>query len=195
MIHNCTGLILAGGESRRMGQNKANLLLGEKTLLHHVITTLYPLFSELLISVRQPETDSDFIQVIDDPSHAGPLAGLAAGLARAKTPWVFVVACDMPFMTAQLIASLAKHRVEVDAVVPVIKGYPQPLAAFYATNSLDKLRECLNEGGKKSLREFLEKLTVRYVYEREIQATDLHRFFDLDTPQDLALAINMKETP
>ncbi|MDX8380152.1 MAG: molybdenum cofactor guanylyltransferase [Gallionella sp.] len=195
MIPNCTGLILAGGESRRMGQNKANLLLGEKTLLHHVIATLNPLFCVLIISVRQPETDGDFIQVIDDPSHAGPLAGLAAGLGRAKTPWVFAAACDMPFMTAQLITSLAKYRIEVDAVVPVINGYPQPLAAFYKTTSLVQLRDCLHDNGKQSLRAFLDKLNVRYVYEREIQAADLHSFFDLDTPHDLALAINMKDTP
>lgn len=193
MIADCTALILAGGESRRMGQDKANLLLGELTLLQRVAGVVQPLFAELIVSVRQPRADCALPQVCDDPQHAGPLAGLAAGLAHSQTAWVFVVACDMPFVTRQLIENIAKFRNGVDAVVPVVQGYPQPLAAFYATRILGELHELQRGSGKQSLRELLKKLTVRYVDETDMQAADLSGFVDLDTPQDVLQAINMKE--
>ncbi len=193
MITDCTALILAGGESSRMGQDKAGLLLDGQTLLQRVADIVQPLFTDIIVSVRQPRADCEFMQVCDDPSHAGPLAGLASGLAQAKTPWVFAVACDMPFITPELIECLAGFRADVDAVVPVVQGHPQPMAAFYATRSLSNLRETLNGGGKLSLRAWLEKLQVRYVNETEMQAADLRGFFDLDTPQDVAMAINMEK--
>lgn len=189
MITDCTALILAGGESRRMGQDKANIKLGNQTLLQHVSTALHPLFSDIIVSTRQVRLDCDMQQVTDNPIHAGPLAGLAAGLEQARTPWVFAVACDMPFITAALVVTLAGFRDHVDAVVPVVAGFPQPLAAFYSRHSLGALREILIGDGSHSMRALLDRLNVRYVNETELQAIDC--FFDLDTPQDLALAINM----
>lgn len=193
MIADCTALILAGGESRRMGQDKAALLLGGKPLLQHATCIVRPLFENIIVSTRHIRTDCDLPQVCDDPRHAGPLAGLASGLAHSQTAWVFVVACDMPFVTRQLIETIEKFRNGVDAVVPVVQDYPQPLAAFYATRILGELHELQHGGGKQSLRELLKKLTVRYVDETEMQATDPNNFFDLDTPQDVLKAINMKE--
>lgn len=193
MIADCTALILAGGESRRMGQDKANLLLGGQTLLQRISDIVQPLFTDVIVSTRQPRDGCDLQQVIDDPSHAGPLAGLAAGLEQAKTPWVFAVACDMPFISAQLVEHLATFREGVDAVVPVVDGHPQPMAAFYATRSLGDLREILAGSGRHSLRELLDRLQVRYVDESEMRAADLRSFFDLDTPEDVALAKNVSD--
>lgn len=191
MISDCTALILAGGESRRMGQDKANIKLGNQTLLQHVSTALHPLFAEIIVSTRQARRDCDMQQVTDDPAHAGPLAGLAAGLEQAGTPWVFAVACDMPFITAPLIECLSGFRDNYDAVVPVVAGFPQPLAAFYSRHSLGALREILIGDDSHSMRALLDRLNVRYVNETELQTIDC--FFDLDTPQDLALAIKIKE--
>lgn len=195
MIANCTAVIMAGGDSRRMGKDKANLLLGERTLLQSVIATLQPLFPEVIISVRQPRSGIDLPQVCDDPAHSGPLAGLAAALEHASTPWIFAVACDMPFITPAVIEYLAFQRADCQAVVPVVGGFPQPLAAFYARSCLDVVRDILNSNGKHSMLAPLEMLQVRYVSEDEMLAIDpqLHSFFDLDTPQDLELA--WRKTP
>lgn len=193
MIADCTALILAGGESRRMGQDKANLMLGEQTLLQRMTDIVQPLFAGVIVSVRQPRADCDLLQVCDDSAHAGPLAGLAAGLERTETPWIFALACDMPFITAELIERLAGFREGVDAVVPVVQGYPQPMAAFYRTDCQGCLGEILNGNGKQSLRALLEKLQVRYVSESELQDADRISFFDLDTSEDVVLAINMKK--
>lgn len=190
MISDCTALILAGGESRRMGQDKANLILGEKTLLQRVSLIVQPLFHDLIVSVREPRANCALLQVCDPPLHSGPLAGLAAGLEKAETPWVFAIACDMPFITPALIECLAEFRKGFEAVVPVVQGYPQPLSAYYSTGSLNKLHQILENSGKHSLRELLDKLQVRYVRETEIPNADARIFFDLDTPEDIARLID-----
>ncbi len=190
MIEDCTAIILAGGDSQRMGSDKANLLLGEQTLLQRVIATMQQVFPHVIVSVRQLRSGLDLPQVCDDQSGGGPLAGLAAGLGHIATPWAFVVACDMPFVEPAMVELLAKYRAEYQAVVPVVQGHPQPLAAFYAGSCLGTLRAHLAGGGKNSLRAVLEQLQVSYVDESELLKADpaLRSFFDLDTPQDVATA-------
>ncbi|HET7833174.1 MAG TPA: molybdenum cofactor guanylyltransferase [Gallionella sp.] len=190
MIEDCTGLILAGGDSRRMGRDKANLLLGEQTLLLRVANVLQCSFPRVVASVRQPHSEISFPQVCDDPAFAGPLAGLAAGLASVSTPWVFAVACDMPFLTQPVIERLAGHRSGYQAVVPVVQGHLQPLAAFYAGSCLEVIRNQLAAGNSNSLRAVLKELQVCYVGEAEMREADptLRSFFDLDTPDELAEA-------
>ncbi len=190
MIEDCTALILAGGNSRRMGRDKAGLLLGDETLLWRVAAVLQRSFPRVVVSVRQPRPEIPFPQVCDDPALAGPLAGLAAGLASADTQWVFAVACDMPFLSQPVIERLAQHRPGCQAVVPVVQGHLQPLAAFYAVTCLPVIRRNLAGGGKHSIRGILEQLQVCYVDEMEMQEADpsLRSFFDLDTPDELVLA-------
>jgi molybdopterin-guanine dinucleotide biosynthesis protein A len=190
MISDCTAVILTGGDSRRMGQDKAALLFGEDSLLQHVITLVQPLFGDVIISVRQPRTEITLPQVCDNPAHRGPLAGLAAGLQRTKTPWVFAVACDMPFIERAVIERLAQFREGHQAVVPMVQGYPQPLLAYYSADCLAEMLACLNGDGKHSLRELLDRLQVRYVSEDELLMADsaLRSFVDLDTPEDVMKA-------
>ncbi len=195
MIKDCTALILAGGESQRMGQDKGSLLFSGRTLLEQVASVLQPLFKDIIVSTRIPRPDSDLPQVSDHPAHKGPLAGLIAGLEHANTSWVFVVACDMPFIIPQLLEYLSGLRDGFDAVVPVVSGHPQPMAAFYSRHSLDVLHGLMNDGASHSMRELLDRLSVNYVDEEKLKAYDpiLQSFFDLDTPQDIALASDMKK--
>jgi molybdopterin-guanine dinucleotide biosynthesis protein A len=198
MIADCTAIILAGGDSQRMGSDKASLLLGEQTLLQRVIATMRKVFPSVIISVRQPRPDVDLPQVCDEPTGdgmpagGGPLAGVAASLAHVNTPWAFVVACDMPFIVPAMVELLGKYRGQYQAVVPVVQGHPQTLAAFYAGSCLDTIRAHIEDGGKNSLRAVLEQLQVRYVDETELLKADpaLRSFFDLDTPQDVASAMS-----
>jgi molybdopterin-guanine dinucleotide biosynthesis protein A len=191
MIEDCTAIILAGGDSQRMGRDKASLLLGEQTLLQRVIAKMKLVFPHVIVSVRQPRPEIDLPQVCDEQLDAGPLAGLAAGLGHVTTPWAFVVACDMPFVEPAMVELLAGYRSKYQAVVPVVQGHTQPLAAFYASSGLGTIRAHLAAGGKNSLRAVLDQLEVRYVDEAELLEADptLRSFFDLDTPQDVASAM------
>lgn len=86
MIEDCTALILAGGDSRRMGQDKAALVLDGKTLLERVTATMQEVFPMVIVSVRKLRGGVDVPQVCDETEANGPLAGLIAGLAQADTP-------------------------------------------------------------------------------------------------------------
>ncbi|MBI5625590.1 MAG: molybdenum cofactor guanylyltransferase [Nitrosomonadales bacterium] len=193
MIADCTAIILAGGDSLRMGRDKANLLLGDQTLLQRVIATMQQVFPHVIVSVRYQRPEINFPQVCDELTDGGPLAGLSTALNQITTPWAFVVACDMPFVMTAVIERLAQRRGERMAVVPVVNGQPQPLAAFYARGCSVAIREILAGDDKHSLRALLERLDVCYVDETGLSDADPHlrSFFDLDTPQDVAQALKM----
>ncbi len=86
MITDCTAIIMAGGDSRRMGRDKANVTLGEKTLLQTVTATMQQLFPQVIVSVRQQRAGIDLPQICDEQSNGGPLAGLAASLGQSQGP-------------------------------------------------------------------------------------------------------------
>jgi molybdopterin-guanine dinucleotide biosynthesis protein A len=194
MIADCTAIILAGGDSRRMGQDKALMLLDGKTLLEQVTVKMQSIFPKVMVSVRRLREGIDTPQVCDEVEESGPLAGIIAGLRQVDTPWIFAVACDMPFVSESVIIHLASLRVSYQAVVPVVQEHSQPMAAFYATNTLEVMRESFATGDK-SLRGILKKIKVRYVSELELLENDplLRSFFDLDTPQDFEQIALMKE--
>jgi len=161
MISDATALILAGGDSRRMGQDKPTLLLEGETLLARVAGSMQALFPEVLVSVRSHRMDLPWQQVCDADQGAGPL-----------------------------VEVLAAARGNYQAVVPVVGGYPQPLAAFYARSALADLQH-FAAGGGRSLRDSLAQLQVNFVDETALRPHDpqLRSFFDLDTPQDVEAAL------
>lgn len=193
MIADCTAIILAGGDSQRMGRDKASLLLGDQTLLQRVIATMQQVFPHVIVSTRYHRPEINTPQVCDELTDGGPLAGFAAALNQITTPWAFVVACDMPFVLPAVIERLAQRRGEFKAVVPVVNEQPQPLAAFYARDCSVAIRGILAGDGKHSLRALLERLDVCYLDETVLSDADPHlrSFFDLDTPQDVAQALKI----
>ena len=190
MIDDCTGLVLAGGNSRRMRCDKTVLEFKGQTLLQRTVALMQTIFPSVLVSVRSLRQDVTVPQVVDEYPDAGPLAGLCAGLAKVDTPWVFAAAADMPFLLPEVIRRLAESREGVQAVVPVIQGCPQPLAAYYASSALPELQVSLTMPGKHSLRGALERLTVCRVHDNRLQRVDpsLRSFIDIDTPDDVAAA-------
>ena len=121
------------------------------------------------------------------------MVGLISALEEINTSWVFVVACDMPFIAPAVIGQLANLRADYQAVIPTVDNHAQPLAAFYASSCLPVLKQSLADGNK-SLIKAMQTLNVRYVAKQELVQFDpqLRSFFDLDTPQDVAFAEGMK---
>ncbi len=162
-----TAVILAGGKSSRMGQDKALLKFGETTFLEHLATLIKPIFSETLVIVNDKEKLKDLhltpAKVYEDLlKEKGPLAGIYTGLlySRNKTSCVFT--CDMPFVDEPLIRQLACFREEdYDAVcLEDPEGNYQPFPGIYARSARHRMSFLLNRG-EGSMKRFLEVASVK----------------------------------
>ena len=133
-----SGVIMAGGVSRRLGRDKALEVVGGKTLIGRVVDTLTPLTTEVVAVVNRPEQAAAMplpghVRVVTDRyPGGGSLGGIFTGLCASAAPWSLVVACDMPFLNAGLLRYLLELTADVDAVVPRLGGRPEPLHALYS---------------------------------------------------------------
>jgi len=186
MIEDCTAIVLTGGESKRMGSDKANVVLAGKPLLGHVLEQLEPLFSDILISVRKPRPDIEHPQIIDTDEDRGPMVGIKAALTAVETDWVFVIGCDMPFVSTGLIQHLSGLRSAFDAVVPHVFDRSQPLFGFYNKTCLP-LMETRMKQGQRSMIRLLDDLNTFELSEQQVKAIDpeLKSLLSLDTIEDV----------
>ena len=188
-----TGLILAGGKSKRLGRDKALLPWpregSETTLLHHVHTVLASVCAEVIVVGNR--ADLNGFTVVPDVSAVGSsLTGLVSGLQAARTPLVLAVACDMPFLNVQLLRALVDLASdEWDAVAPVIRDEPETLHTVYHRRCLTPATQMLQAGDLKLAR-LLERLHVRRVSPNVVRTfdPDLASFSNINTPQELAQA-------
>jgi len=192
-VANCTVVVLAGGESKRMGSDKASVVLAGKSLLGHVLEQVEPLFSDILISVREPRPAIKYPQIVDKSEDRGPMVGIKAALEEVKTGWVFVIACDMPFISTGLIQHLAGLRSEIDAVVPHVFDRPQPLFGFYNKTCLPFIEERMKQG-KRSMICLLADLETCQLSEQQVKAIDpeLKSLLSLDTLEDVKKVENLR---
>lgn len=186
--------ILAGGRSRRMGQDKAGLHIGGEPLLLRVVHVLQALPSEVvIIGPRERAALAPGIPIIADRwPNCGPLGGIASALAACSQESVLVVGCDMPFLNAPLLRYLTELVPGYDAVVVRVDGREHTLHAVYQRRCLPVLEKQLAAGNLR-VRDFLKQLEVRFV-----EGLDLERFdpthlsvFNVNTPEEWQQALRM----
>lgn len=184
-----TTAILAGGRSRRMGSDKALLVLKGKPVLWHVIERAALPGAAIILIANEPEKYASFSLPIfpDAKPGAGSLGGLYTALAHSPTDYVLCVACDMPLLNTNLLIYLAGLREGYDAVVPRIEGRPEPFHAVYRKTCLEPIRSRL-ERGQLRVSDFYQDVSTRYVEEADLRQIDpeLHSFLNINTPDDLA---------
>ena len=142
----CAGLILAGGQSRRFGSDKALHQIDGLSMIERAYNTLAKAANPILISVAHSGQTYDLPaqHVCDIHKDKGPLGGLHAGLQTAHTQWVFVTAVDLPFINESAIRLIIDHITdEEDAIVAVSNGRMQPLFGCYHTSLVASLEERL----------------------------------------------------
>jgi molybdenum cofactor guanylyltransferase len=177
-----TLLVLAGGESRRMGRPKAWIDVGETVLLRYVVERLGPAFSEVVVSFAEPEQMEQHLPyrvVFDRKRSAGPLAGLEAGLMAARFEVLFAVACDMPYVTqstAQLAVAAARS---CDAAIPRHDGLYEPVCGAYRKTALPAIVGAL-DAGEYTAHDVVESLDVTW-----LEGLDPTEFENLNTPADV----------
>lgn len=192
-------IILAGGKSSRMGTNKALLTIDGKTNIERIRDELGAVFDNILVVAN----DRDSYQFLDVPIFQdqypgkGPLAGIHAGLSVSDFTVNFIVACDMPFISAKLATVLVNKSEGYDAVIPVIKGRQHPLFAVYKKSIMQDIQLRL-ENEDLRIRDLLNKLNVRYVTEDELRehgVAELERvFFNMNHPDEYENARKWAET-
>ena len=149
-----TGIVLAGGQGRRMGGvDKGLQLLHDKPMVAHVIGRLAPQVDEILINANQNlEAYARFgYRVVPDAigGFAGPLAGLHAGLGAATHELVLTVPCDSPFLPPDLLVRLQKQLAGKDLAVAKTADQPHPVFALVRTTVRKNLESFLSGGGRK----------------------------------------------
>lgn len=176
MDHKClmTAIILAGGKSSRMGQDKALLKFGEKTNVEHLVSLLEPIFSEILIIVdrraKLGRLDLGGAEIYEDliRDH-GPLAAMYTGLFYSSFKASCVLTCDMPFIDEVIIHDLLDFWKQGFDVICFEDPYgnDQPFPGIYRRSSRFLIRSLL-ERGENSMKWFLEVADVKsIVFERE----------------------------
>ena len=189
-----SGIVLAGGRSRRLGHDKRALRLWGQagpTLLEHTVQLLVPICAELIVVLNDPTAWASLpAQLVgDQPGAAGPLGGLYAGLAAASYDTALVVAADMPLLNVELLRALIAEPSDYDALVPRSSFGLEPLHALYRRTCLAPLQAYLASGGR-ALNGFLTTVHVATPAPALIAHYDPQgrAFLNLNTPEDLALA-------
>lgn len=159
-----TAVILAGGKSSRMNYiNKAFLELNGETFIEKIIKELSSYEEIIIVSNNMDEYKYLGYKVVKDiiPG-CGPLSGIHSGLTYASHQNVLFVACDMPFISRQVIDNLGNIKHKYEALIPVVKGKIQPLCGIYNKSVVELVeKELFNN--KFKLMKFLEKVDVKYI--------------------------------
>ena len=187
IIEGTSLLVLAGGESSRMGYPKHLLPAAGGTLMDQIIDKLGSIFSEVLVAGRGLEPNRSDARFIEDLNLIrSPLVGILSGMKESKNPYLFVIGCDMPFISLDLIRHLTSRINSVsDIVIPVVNGYYEPLCAIYSNSIVDRISQYLDSGGRK-VTGFFESVKVTEIPESSIRFCDplLKSFINLNTPNE-----------
>jgi molybdopterin-guanine dinucleotide biosynthesis protein A len=183
-----SGIILSGGKSVRMGENKAFLQIEGVPIITRVYELFKELFREVIIVTNQREFFEDFDSKIyqDLIPDKGALGGLYTGIFFSSFQYSFCVACDMPFIKKSLVEYLIKNVQNNDVVVPRTRDGIQPLHAIYSKNCLRPIKQIIEEGKYKII-DMYKMVRVRIVEEHEFLSLDPFRdsFINVNTPEEL----------
>jgi molybdopterin-guanine dinucleotide biosynthesis protein A len=186
-----SGAILAGGQSRRMGRNKALMSLGGVRLIDRVIQVMQDVCPQLFLVTNTPEDYADLgLPMAGDVwPDKGSLGGIYSALYHANTPHCLVVACDMPFLNAAALRYLIAHKAGYDVVIPEVEGEPQPLHAVYSQGCRAPIARRL-EAHRLKITGFFPEVRVRTVTAEELRPFDptLRTFQNLNTLEEFHAA-------
>ena len=190
-----SAIVLAGGQSLRLGYNKVLEIVGDRSLLEQVISCVASLSSEIIMVATEEQVIPQFkdyqdVQVVTDiyPGK-GPLGGIYTGLKTSTSTCNLVVAADMPFLNCALLGYMLGLADGVDLVAPRVEGQIEPLHAVYMQGCLGVIEKMMKEG-VLGVHKLFSRVNVRYVEADEIARFDPEQrsFFNINTEGDLQMA-------
>jgi molybdenum cofactor guanylyltransferase len=191
-----TGVILAGGKSRRMGRDKALLPFGQGLLIERVLEVVQQVTADVILITNTPEQYQHFgLPMFSDAiADAGSLGGIYTGLVSAKTPYSLCLACDMPFVKPPFLCFLCDMAADVDVVIPRNAEDFQPLCAVYSQVCGEPIRHKI-EDQRLKITGFFDQVRVRVIDGALLAHYDPHdvMFFNANTPEEYEQARRMLE--
>ena len=184
ILTNITGVLLAGGASRRMGYDKACIDLAGETLFSRALELLHGYFETVIIAGDRPDLSCPGVAVIPDIYPGSALGGLYTGLNTASTDWVFVVPCDMPYPDSRILELLLELHDGSDAVVPRTPAGYEPVFALYNKSCLSHM-EAMLRNNQFRIYDFYQRIKVRYLDWHQMPSDWERSLLNINTPEQL----------
>ena len=195
-----TGIVLAGGQSKRLGTAKALLRLGNRTFLELAVSAVRPFCRRVIVVAAAaggslPDLE-DCTVIADETPGLGPLGGLVTGLAASDDEWHLTIACDLPLVRPELLELIVREASGVEAVVPRSGGRLHPLLAAYARSCLDPARASL-EAGRRAMRAMLDLVRMKVIEEARLREVDpeLISFTNVNTWDEYQEILRLEQAP
>jgi molybdopterin-guanine dinucleotide biosynthesis protein A len=165
-----SGVILSGGRSSRMKYNKAFAEINSRSSIEIIIDKFSAFFDETIIISNEPEIYKKFGLPIytDIYPRLGPISGIHSALCHSGFDAIFLLGCDVPFISMPMVKYMLNKLNGFDTVVPSIDSYLQPISAVYSKSCLPLLTDCL-ENNKLKLTMIFEELNSLIVDENDLQ--------------------------
>jgi len=180
-----TGIILSGGQSTRMGSDKALLKVNGKTLLENAILTCKSVCNEIIISSDNPAHKKTGYKIISDEfKNSGPLSGIYSCLTNSQTDWNFIISVDAAFVEPSFIQFLINKTDNFDAIVPFHNQGKEPLISMYHKNGIKLMLTHLQSGNLK-MHNLLHAMNTHYVDSQKWANQFPQIFRNLNRPGDL----------
>ena len=196
MRFSCTAVILSGGNNSRFSEkNKAFINIGGKCILDHIYSALDGLFEEIILVTNDSISYIDWnLTVVPDLySLRSSLTGLHAGLYFAATPFIFVTACDVPFINRNLVKTILDSiEPGFEAIIPETDYGIEPLFAVYSKKCIEPVKRQIDMQ-KYKIRSLFKHVKTKYISEKILREKDpdLLSFININTPEDLKKAANL----
>ena len=197
-----TAVLLAGGQSKRMGKDKAFLKYKNKTFLRLILEEIEDYVDEIILSINKDENlykdeikgiNKDIIFVKDIDSYAGPLNAVVSCADKIKQDKFFLLTCDTPLFKGELIPYFNSLIENYDCIIPIINGKYQPINTIYKRETLEIAKNLYFDEKKDALFSWINRLNVKYVNEGEIKEVDkiLGSYFSINTPKQYERLLNI----
>ena len=190
--HKVSAIILAGGNSSRLGRDKALIkIYNSSTIIHTIVEKLQVISDDVIIVTNgQRYANLGVKSTSDVYLNNGPLAGLHSGLLAAKHSHALVVACDMPFLNVKLLNYMVSQPLNYDALVPKIEGWLEPLHTIYSRQCIGPIERML-EAHRFKILDLFGAIVIQYLFKDTIKMFDpqYRSFFNINSPKMLKEAI------
>ncbi|MBU1097519.1 MAG: molybdenum cofactor guanylyltransferase [Bacteroidetes bacterium] len=197
MYKDITGIILAGGKSTRMGENKSFLKINGEFVIERVVKLMKGIFEKNIIITNTPQ-EYEFLKTSvfkDIYTYKGPLAGIHSGLRHSETEKNFIISCDIPLMRGEIIDYIINYKTEKPVTVCRADGFIQQLAGRYSKNVLPYAEKVLEKNNtevrdqqqnqrKCAVLSMLEIVGSAIIEVENLDFYDEAIFYNMNRPED-----------